>query len=533
MVVFSFSVFSFAMRITVIEAIVYGRALSFPSVAKSLGFAYSCPETHWIIVPHHLHHPPQSYLSLFTSTVAASSLAVQPPGHSILQWQTQLRISVGWTSSKVASFGQDLRMILSVMTVIYGTGVLVVGLGPLESSCGDLLELIRFVASVKPFIAASKVSERIITIIQSILLAAVPAQELAVMESMQVALETIVSAVFDGSNEFGGSFSETQIALCRIFEGLLQQLLSLKWTEPKLVVVLGHYFDALGPFLKYFPDAVGSVINKLFELLTSLPFVLKDPSTSISRHARLQICTSFIRIAKAVDKSLLPHMKLLGMFLVKEETGPRQRILLLGGRTFEIEEVAMDQSGVGGGEVERVAAMTTLDAHVHDDEGVAMVQGVTEEGWYSLGRRLKRFDCWWGCVAMIVRTRKGEIRCILVGGIGGVTGMEGINDNFIWILTEEAIRAGALSSPKTNGLLKLGQVVDPSVFQVFETFRHDVGSQPRVVNDGPLTLAKKEALTSSVAIEPPVALYSRHRSVGNRDMGASKLKHIDERQMLV
>ncbi|GMP40616.1 hypothetical protein CsSME_00010991 [Camellia sinensis var. sinensis] len=171
------------------------------------------------------------------------------------------------------------------------------------------LELIRFVASVKPFIAASKVSERIIMIIQSILLAAVPAQELAVMESMQVALETIVSAVFDGSNEFGGSFSETQIALCRVFEGLLQQLLSLKWTEPELVVVLGHYFDALGPFLKYFPDAVGSVINKLFELLTSLPFVLKDPSTSISRHARLQICTSFIRIAKAVDKSLLPHMK--------------------------------------------------------------------------------------------------------------------------------------------------------------------------------------------------------------------------------
>lgn len=183
------------------------------------------------------------------------------------------------------------------------------GKGDFSQYRSKLLELIRFVASVKPFIAASKVSERIIMIIQSILLAAVPAQELAVMESMQVALETIVSAVFDGSNEFGGSFSETQIALCRIFEGLLQQLLSLKWTEPELVVVLGHYFDALGPFLKYFPDAVGSVINKLFELLTSLPFVLKDPSTSISRHARLQICTSFIRIAKAVDKSLLPHMK--------------------------------------------------------------------------------------------------------------------------------------------------------------------------------------------------------------------------------
>ena len=38
------------------------------------------------------------------------------------------------------------------------------------------LELIRFVASIKPLVAASKVSERIITIIKSILLAAVPAQ---------------------------------------------------------------------------------------------------------------------------------------------------------------------------------------------------------------------------------------------------------------------------------------------------------------------------------------------------------------------
>lgn len=41
--------------------------------------------------------------------------------------------------------------------------------------------------------------------------------------------------------------------------------------------VLGHYLDAMGPFLKYFPDAVGGVINKLFELLTSLSFVIKLP----------------------------------------------------------------------------------------------------------------------------------------------------------------------------------------------------------------------------------------------------------------
>lgn len=58
-------------------------------------------------------------------------------------------------------------------------------------------------------------------------------------------------------------------------EGLLQQLISLKWTEPTMVEVLGHYLDALGPFLRYNPDAVGSVINKLFELLTSLPVMVK------------------------------------------------------------------------------------------------------------------------------------------------------------------------------------------------------------------------------------------------------------------
>ncbi|KAF3965225.1 hypothetical protein CMV_010562 [Castanea mollissima] len=163
------------------------------------------------------------------------------------------------------------------------------GRGDFSQYRSRLLELVRFVASYKPLIAGAK--------------------DLPVMESMQLALENIVISIFDGSNEFGGGSSEVQLALYRIFEGLLQQLLSLKWTERTLVEVLGHYLDALGPFLKHFPAAVGSVINKLFELLNSLPFVVKDPSTSTARYARLQICTSFIRIAKAADKSILPHMK--------------------------------------------------------------------------------------------------------------------------------------------------------------------------------------------------------------------------------
>ncbi|CAI9102442.1 OLC1v1000717C1 [Oldenlandia corymbosa var. corymbosa] len=172
-----------------------------------------------------------------------------------------------------------------------------------------LMELIRFVASYKPLTAATKICERIITIIKSLLLAQVPAQELPIMDSMQPPLENVVSTVFDESNDFCCTNSDDKLALCRVFEGLLQQLLGLKWTEPSLVQALGRYLDALGPLLKHYPDAAGSVINKLFELLTSLPYVVKDPATSTSRHARLQICTSFIRIAKAGDKSLVPHMK--------------------------------------------------------------------------------------------------------------------------------------------------------------------------------------------------------------------------------
>ncbi|GAB4835901.1 hypothetical protein Ancab_000820 [Ancistrocladus abbreviatus] len=144
------------------------------------------------------------------------------------------------------------------------------GKGEFSQYRSRLLELIRFISNHKPLMAATKVSERIVVIVKSLPSSSTPAKDLAILESMQLALENVVVAVFDGSNEFGGSTSEVHLALCRIFEGLLQELLTLKWTAPMLV---------------------------------------EDPSTNSARHARLQICTSFIRIAKAADKSLLPHMK--------------------------------------------------------------------------------------------------------------------------------------------------------------------------------------------------------------------------------
>ncbi|CAH2055065.1 unnamed protein product [Thlaspi arvense] len=196
-----------------------------------------------------------------------------------------------------------------------------------------LLELIKHTASHKPLISSTRISERVITLIKNLLASPAPLQDVAVMESEQLALECIVATIFDGSNELAGGSSEVHYALRGIFEGLLQQLLSLKWNEPELIKVHVHYLDAMGPFLKYFPDAVGNVINKLFELLTSLPHVVKDPATSTSRAARLQICTSFIRIAKAAEKSVLPHMKGIADtmgYLAKEGTLLRGEHNILG-----------------------------------------------------------------------------------------------------------------------------------------------------------------------------------------------------------
>uniref|UniRef100_M4D0H8 Uncharacterized protein n=1 Tax=Brassica campestris TaxID=3711 RepID=M4D0H8_BRACM len=172
-----------------------------------------------------------------------------------------------------------------------------------------LLDVVKFIASHKPLVASTKISERIITLIKDLLASPVPLQDVAVLDSQQLAFDCIVATVFDGFSEFAGGSSDVHFSLRGIFEGLLQQLLSLKLTEPELIKMHGHYLDAMGPFLKYFPDAVGNVISKLFEMLTSLPHIVKDPATSTSRIARLQICTSFIRIAKTADKSVLPHMK--------------------------------------------------------------------------------------------------------------------------------------------------------------------------------------------------------------------------------
>ncbi|KAL0919306.1 hypothetical protein M5K25_011392 [Dendrobium thyrsiflorum] len=171
-----------------------------------------------------------------------------------------------------------------------------------------LLELIKLVASQKPILAAVRIAHRLDMVLMNFAKTTIHSEAVALLESMQPGLEAIVSALFEGPTELNNYTSEIKFQLHGILEGLLQKLLSQKWTEPPLNVLLAHYLDSLGPYLKIYPDSIAPVVNKLFELLTSLPLTLKDPS-NIARHARLQVCTSFIRIAKSAHESLLPLMK--------------------------------------------------------------------------------------------------------------------------------------------------------------------------------------------------------------------------------
>ncbi|CAH8386137.1 unnamed protein product [Eruca vesicaria subsp. sativa] len=163
-----------------------------------------------------------------------------------------------------------------------------------------LFVLIRLISAHKPIIGSTKLSSTTIMLIKSISVPSAPCIQYA-MKSQSTALEGVLRRLYRGTDEFAGGSSEVHSQLHVIFEGLLQELLNVNWTEPVIIQAHVDYLNAMIPFVKYFPDALGSFIDKMFALLTSLP--------PASRRARLYICLSLTRIAKAADKSFTPHLK--------------------------------------------------------------------------------------------------------------------------------------------------------------------------------------------------------------------------------
>ncbi|KAL0691749.1 hypothetical protein Bca4012_091428 [Brassica carinata] len=203
--------------------------------------------------------------------------------------------------------------------------------------------LIRLISSHKPIIASTKLSSRTIMLIKNISVSSAPCgqQYAAAMKSQSTALESILRRLFRGTDEFAGGSSQVHSQLHVIFEGLLQELLNANWTEPLLISAHVDYLNAMFPFLKYLPDTVASVIDKMFALLTSLP--------PASKRARLYICSSMIRLAKTADKSFTPHLK----GLADKMTCLQREGTLLPGEHSSLVEAFFAMTSASGGQREQ------------------------------------------------------------------------------------------------------------------------------------------------------------------------------------
>nr|VDD53334.1 unnamed protein product [Brassica oleracea] len=206
-----------------------------------------------------------------------------------------------------------------------------------------LFVLIRLISSHKPIIASTKLSSRTIMLIKNISVSSAPCgqQYAAAMKSQSTALESILRRLFRGTDEFAGGSSQVHSQLHVIFEGLLQELLNANWTEPLLISAHVDYLNAMFPFLKYLPDMVASVIDKMFALLTSLP--------PASKRARLYICSSLIRLAKTADKSFTPHLK----GLADKMTCLQREGTLLPGEHSSLVEAFFAMTSASGGQREQ------------------------------------------------------------------------------------------------------------------------------------------------------------------------------------
>lgn len=174
---------------------------------------------------------------------------------------------------------------------------------------GRLLEMVRLVSVRRPLIAIIKISERIKEACGSSTSSNITP---GVLDSAQKLLEAVIYAVFGGEN----LFPSTELpSLQTPLEGILNTLLLAKWSGSAFVEIHGRLLDAMGPFLKSSPAATLSVLNKIFELLTSLPVVStsfgKDSSLIENSRSRLQVCTSLLRIAKAADKTISAHLEVI------------------------------------------------------------------------------------------------------------------------------------------------------------------------------------------------------------------------------
>ncbi|CAM6084353.1 unnamed protein product [Calypogeia fissa] len=174
-----------------------------------------------------------------------------------------------------------------------------------------LLELIRLLSTLQPSLAVSKVAQEIDANFVGDDFTQPSPQTLSTLESLQIMLEAVIYGIPE--NVLAAEASSRR-PLGVLLEGIFERLYRVSWKVPALVELHGQYIDAMGSFLKHAQATfIQLAIDKLFALLESLPVIRMDNQVidtayakGISR-ARLQVCTSFLRVAKAADSALLPH----------------------------------------------------------------------------------------------------------------------------------------------------------------------------------------------------------------------------------
>ncbi|BBN01643.1 exportin-5 [Marchantia polymorpha subsp. ruderalis] len=207
-----------------------------------------------------------------------------------------------------------------------------------RQSRGRLLELVRLIATIRPLVAVTHVSQQMDVVLNIGDSSHPSSQELSSLQTTQVMLETVINGIPEPVMAAEAS-SKRDLGLK--LEGIFTRLYNIEWKIPGLVELLGSYLDAMGPFLKHSQAAVPMVIEKLFALLVSLPAMRMDQVQDaaaanslkeISR-ARLQVCTSFLRVAKAADTALLPYAQRIATTMEElQQQGrlPRGEVNLLG-----------------------------------------------------------------------------------------------------------------------------------------------------------------------------------------------------------
>jgi len=210
-----------------------------------------------------------------------------------------------------------------------------------------LVDLIRQIAGQRPILAASNVAQRLDIAFNATPPSGVSAQHISTLEATQMMLESVVHGIPDTSMAAATSSLALKSELGSIMEGLLQRLLAVQWHGPVLVELHSRHFDAMGPFLKHSPAVIPVVVQKLFSLLESLP--IPKGHAEFSREvlrSRLQVCTSFLRLARAAESALLPHLQAIAhQMIVLQQQG-----LLLQSETNLIGESLLVLGSAAGGE---------------------------------------------------------------------------------------------------------------------------------------------------------------------------------------